>query len=557
MASKYDALSGWLQAHADDGLELSFDEIERILGAELPKSGRKYPAFWSTGNRVGRVLERVGWKASLRSKRGTVLFKQVSGPPVPSGRPPAKAKVPRRRSKTAMIPRDSARPVHPATAGSAYRPDLILIGCVKEKRAGRHLARELYTSQLFRRRRAYAESLATPWYILSAKYGLVEPDRVIDSYDLSLKDLPAHERRAWSEKVFRDLEQKAGSLNGKVIEIHAGQEYFGNGLEEALGKRGAVVRVPTRGLPQGKQLAFYDCLTESLSRTTDRCGPGLLVLSLTRDFTDGRFDLSARKGAPRAGWEAMPEFVVAKGLKALWGGDDRLRVFLTLVAAMDRARDADRLWSLAGDLYEKEPWVFEPTEVLRRGVEELRDILVESGVSQRHDVDTRAWYRIAQALVAPQAPHSIQKAVREGRGHASDLLRDVRSRDDAGRPWFPLLRGPKLSTMWVRLLVAPGGAQIDGLREVPVAVDVHVRRASENLGVIDHTDGGGKQLRLRIQNAWRRWDRCATGPRAVAGTSAAIDPALWFLGKWGCSFCERWEKKSPVSLACLWCRKRT
>ncbi len=554
MASKYDALAGWLQAHADDRLELSFDEIESILGAELPKSGRKYPAFWSTGNYVGWMLKQAGWEASLQSKRGIVSFRRVPGALVPRDRPPAKARVPRRRLKTAMSSRDSVRSVHPPTASSAYRPDLILIGCVKEKRAGRHLARELYASQLFKRRRAYAESLAAPWYILSAKYGLVEPDQVIDSYDLSLKDLPAHERRAWSEKVFRDLEQKAGSLNGKVIEIHAGQEYFGNGLKEALGKRGAVVRVPTRGLPLGKQLAFYDCLAESQSGTTDRCGAGPLVLNLTRDFTDGRFDLSARKGAPRAGWEAMPEFVVAKRLQALWSGDDRLRVFLTLVAAMDRARDADRLWSLAGDLYEKEPWVFEPREVLRRGVEELWHILVESGVSQRHDVDTRAWYRIAQALIAPEAPHSIQEAVREGRGHASVLLRDVRSTDDAGRPWFPLLRGPKLSAMWVRLLVAPGGAQIDGLREVPVAVDVHVRRASEKLGVIDHTDGGGKQLRLRIQNAWRRWDRCAVGPRAVAGTSAAIDPALWFLGKWGCSFCESWGKKSPVSLACLWCR---
>ena len=75
-------------------------------------------------------------------------------------------------------------------------PDVILVGCVKSKLPGTHLARELYNSPLFRGRRSYAESRGVPWFILSALYGLVAPEDQILAYDATLKRLKAPERRA-------------------------------------------------------------------------------------------------------------------------------------------------------------------------------------------------------------------------------------------------------------------------------------------------------------------------------------------------------------------------
>jgi hypothetical protein len=54
-----------------------------------------------------------------------------------------------------------------------------LVGCVKTKQPRVAPAQELYTSPLFRRRRAWVERTCDRWFILSAKHGLVEPGRVL------------------------------------------------------------------------------------------------------------------------------------------------------------------------------------------------------------------------------------------------------------------------------------------------------------------------------------------------------------------------------------------
>ena len=44
------------------------------------------------------------------------------------------------------------------------------------------------------------------------------------------------------------------------------------------------------------------------------------------------------------------------------------------------------------------------------------------------------------------------------------------------------------------------------------------------------------------------------GPDRIAGTSAALDPVLWFYGKYGCSHCERAGRKMHISRACKYCQ---
>jgi len=50
-----------------------------------------------------------------------------------------------------------------------------LVSCVGKKRASPTLAKDLYGSEWFLRVRGFVESKGSPWFILSAKYGLVEP----------------------------------------------------------------------------------------------------------------------------------------------------------------------------------------------------------------------------------------------------------------------------------------------------------------------------------------------------------------------------------------------
>lgn len=132
-----------------------------------------------------------------------------------------------------------------------------LVGCVKSKRPGRCEAKDLYTSALFRGRRAFVERTCDRWFILSAKHGLVEPDESLDTYDECLADIGRASRRAWAAKVLQDLETTLGPLAGIELEVHAGADYRDFGLVEGLQRKGATVDNPTEGLTQGQQLSFY------------------------------------------------------------------------------------------------------------------------------------------------------------------------------------------------------------------------------------------------------------------------------------------------------------
>ena len=136
--------------------------------------------------------------------------------------------------------------------------DLILVGCVKKKRPNAGPAQDIYTSTLWQYRRAYAELHGCPWYILSAKHGLLAPGTWIERYDLALPDLSAFERREWSLGVLDALAAEVPTLDGKTIEVHAGKHYVENGLEKGLREAGAVVRRPlAHVVGLGVQYAWY------------------------------------------------------------------------------------------------------------------------------------------------------------------------------------------------------------------------------------------------------------------------------------------------------------
>ena len=133
---------------------------------------------------------------------------------------------------------------------------VLLVGCVSEKLPAPGPARYLYASTLFRLRRAYAESLRLPWYILGAKYGIVDPEEIIAPYDTRLSDLSAPESRAWGGKVFTQLEATVGALCGRTFEFHAGKSYVET-VQPRLEAAGATVLWPLKGLRIGEQLHWY------------------------------------------------------------------------------------------------------------------------------------------------------------------------------------------------------------------------------------------------------------------------------------------------------------
>jgi hypothetical protein len=431
-------------------------------------------------------------------------------------------------------------------------------------------AKDLYRSELFRRRRLWAEASDVPWWIFSAEYGLVQPDQVIEPYDTRIGRLSPAARAKLADSVVSGLELALGGLSGKVIELHAGDEYT-LVVKGALQRRQAAVIRPLEGLRIGEQLGWYgdhldlDPVTPTEEPKARRpavtpkalLGDGRgLSRAITDLFVSGDLDLRDRANAPPAGWDGMPEVIAARDVRALGATDAELRLFLTFNAAMDRARDADVLARRAVRLFELERWTYNPQEVVRRSMIDLTDALRRSGVSQRHSVDVYGWRILAETLADQTRAPVARGAVLEGHADALALMGELHATSDGGAALFPLLSGPKVSALWVRLLAHPGGVKMTSMVDVPVAVDVQVRKVTEYLGV---TDTGGLDLedvRAAIQETWARDVAAhgAVGPDGIANTPGALDPALWFYGKWGCTFCQAAGQKRPISEICEGCR---
>jgi hypothetical protein len=132
-----------------------------------------------------------------------------------------------------------------------------LVGCVKNKLTAMAEAQDLYVSTLFKGRRRYVEHTCDRWFVLSALHKIVEPSDLLSPYDVSLVGARSETRRLWAQETLTAIDHKLGDVRSYVFEIHAGSDYRDFGLTDGLLLRGASVAVPTLGLTQGRQLAFY------------------------------------------------------------------------------------------------------------------------------------------------------------------------------------------------------------------------------------------------------------------------------------------------------------
>ncbi|MEA3328081.1 MAG: hypothetical protein U9R53_12395 [Chloroflexota bacterium] len=95
---------------------------------------------------------------------------------------------------------------------------IVLIACVKTKLETPSKAIELYISHLFKKSLEYAQLLDPDCiYVLSAKYGLVSSEEVIEPYNLTLNDMHTFEIKKWSERIVNQLSLVTNLRNDKFV----------------------------------------------------------------------------------------------------------------------------------------------------------------------------------------------------------------------------------------------------------------------------------------------------------------------------------------------------
>ena len=128
-----------------------------------------------------------------------------------------------------------------------------LISCVGKKRPNAAEAKELYDSALFAKSRKFVEQRCDSWFILSAKYGLVDPTHVIEPYEETLNTKSRRERDQWTDRVWATLRHRLRPDDR--VTILAGERYRKN-LVRLITEYGCHVDVPMKGLGIGRQLQW-------------------------------------------------------------------------------------------------------------------------------------------------------------------------------------------------------------------------------------------------------------------------------------------------------------
>ena len=282
--------------------------------------------------------------------------------------------------------------------------------------------------------------------------------------------------------------------------------------------------------------------------------PVALAEMIAGDFYLDGLDNSSRGLEPVKPWLLIPEVDAAHRVRELGASEQEVRRFLTLVCAVDYQFNSDRLWRAAAQLYSTRPKLFDPAVVAAMLPEKLHRDLHGAGVAGRfHQRNAKSWQRIAERLVTRDGS-AVRRVIDEGIGCVDALRKDLRH--------FPLLRGEKIGPVWIRIMANPGGAEITPVEAMTVGVDIHVRRLTRNLGLLGDwkaiaamdTDDDSRDTDIR-----RIWYDAASragieGPPGIGRGAGAVDPALWFFGRWGCGHCEKLARRVRFGRACEACR---
>ena len=102
---------------------------------------------------------------------------------------------------------------------------IVFIGCVKKKKNYKTTAENLYDSTYFKYCLSYAKKLKpNNIFILSAKYGAITLDTIIEPYDKTLKNMTVEEFKKWKDIVLKQLKEYQINFNETAVFL-CGKKY--------------------------------------------------------------------------------------------------------------------------------------------------------------------------------------------------------------------------------------------------------------------------------------------------------------------------------------------
>jgi hypothetical protein len=133
---------------------------------------------------------------------------------------------------------------------------IVLISCVSKKLSYPAKTKDIYISTLFKLHLKYAERIeADEIYVLSAKYGLLELEQVIEPYNVTLNNMCVRDIKDWAACVIARIDDKC-DIEYDTFVFLAGVRY-----RKYLLPRIKHYEIPLKRLRIGEQLRKLKELT--------------------------------------------------------------------------------------------------------------------------------------------------------------------------------------------------------------------------------------------------------------------------------------------------------
>ncbi|MCA9316798.1 MAG: hypothetical protein KDB73_15035 [Planctomycetes bacterium] len=369
---------------------------------------------------------------------------------------------------------------------------LRLVGCVSTKGLLPARARDMYQSALFSKRRRHAEATGDPWFILSAKYGLLHPDAWIEPYEQTLDGLSPDSLTAWQARVVVGIAAAARLCRADRIELHAGADYVTSEMEEELARRGCHLNRPLAGLKIGEQLAWYD-----------RAHAGAVAPPVSRHTAITTALLAYNERIPHA--EVL--FPAVDEEARLFASQDPFAFCVGTV--LDRGTRAEVIWHIPMDLRNALGHL-DPARVAAMGEPELMAVFKELPHKPRY------W------TAAPRTVLELARlVVGEFDGDPAGIWRG-RSAGEVRRTFRRIHGvGPALANMAVLLIEQSFGVMFEDVDRpsIDIKPDVHTARVLHRLGVApEETPDAAVEAARLLHPAY----------------PGALDAPLWVIGRTWC-----------------------
>lgn len=137
-----------------------------------------------------------------------------------------------------------------------------IISCCKEKRDCQTQASDLYISPLFKKSIVLARRLEARVKILSAKYGLMSEDLIVEPYDLVIAELDEDASKVWGDNLSSAISEIGPEIDD--IYLLSGKMYSEVFIKNALDSK--RVHEPLKGLSIGNRLKFLNICLRILDR---------------------------------------------------------------------------------------------------------------------------------------------------------------------------------------------------------------------------------------------------------------------------------------------------